>query len=202
VECDTARSFRHPGIIRVRGEFYAGSTFGVITDHYPRGDLRGKQRPSTLQEAAALAMRLAAPVAHMHERGMAHLDIKPANYLIGEDQELILTDLEYARTANGDGSLAPLEAPTGTIAYMAPEVRESTYNLASDVFSLGATIHYALTGCRLDRSDFHWYDDDVTPTVLSDAVSAALDPRWTNRPSAAELVDVARNCLRVEKPTP
>lgn len=190
-ECDTARTFEHPGLMRVRGEFRSGSTFGMVTDYFPRGDLRWASPPATAEEVANMVKRLTEPVAHMHEHNVAHLDIKPANYLIDENGDIVLIDLEYSRAANDDGSLSALESPTGTKAYMSPEVSRSTYNLASDVFSLGATIHHLTTGCRLDRGDSHWYHHDVTPPVLSEVVSASLSPRWEDRPSAAELLEAA-----------
>lgn len=85
---------------------------------------------------------VAGSVVHMHDHGVAHLDIKPENIVLRNRHYAspMLIDFEYAIRVDGVADLQSLPA-RGTIKYMAPEIRHD--NLAGcpcDVYSLAETI--------------------------------------------------------------
>ncbi len=119
--------------------------------------LRGRLRDSRLppQQAAMIAEQIARAVNKMHRHGILHGDIKPNNILIERDGgRPLITDFGLAdliETPDADLGIA------GTPAYMAPELaraagQKSTEGsgglrtVASDVYSLGATLWSSLTG--------------------------------------------------------
>ncbi len=107
-------------------------------------------------------------VAYAHSRGVIHRDLKPANILLAKYGETLVVDWGLAKVAGqADQALStagetPLEiqsgtgtAPTrfgaivGTPAFMSPEQAEGRQDLMgspSDIYSLGATLYYLLTG--------------------------------------------------------
>lgn len=92
-------------------------------------------------------------VEYAHSRGILHLDLKPANVMIGDYGEVWLVDwgiavaLEPEKVGGLPGPVVPGE-PFGTPAYMAPEMAIPGARLtpATDVYLLGAVLHKVLTG--------------------------------------------------------
>ena len=86
--------------------------------------------------------RVAEALAHAHERGLVHRDVKPANVVVGPLGQAFLVDWGLAIKV---GTLAST-AVAGTPAYIAPEmVAGGVIDARTDVFLLGATLHGALT---------------------------------------------------------
>ena len=106
-------------------------------------------------------------IEYAHSRGVLHRDLKPGNIMLGKYGETLVVDWGLAKTQerdeyhseSGETTLRPASAsgsaPTmmgtaiGTPAFMAPEQaagRVDELGSASDVYSLGATLYYVLTG--------------------------------------------------------
>ncbi len=89
-----------------------------------------------------------AGVAAAHEKGILHRDIKPQNILIASNGRVKVADFGLAKTTEDRWreTLGPVSI-SGTIGFMAPEqARGEKETPANDVFSLTATLYYALTG--------------------------------------------------------
>jgi tetratricopeptide (TPR) repeat protein len=104
------------------------------------GDLRGRS-PMAWREACALLSGVCSSLALIHSRRLVHRDVSPANVWCTRDGEAKLIDF---------GAMAPMGAPAavvGTPAFVAPEVvRQAPLDGRADLYSLGATLYYALTG--------------------------------------------------------
>jgi eukaryotic-like serine/threonine-protein kinase len=99
-----------------------------------------------LGKAAKLrAVADAARAAHdLHEAGIAHRDLRPGNILLRSDGSACLGDLGLAQL--GSGSVTSM-APMASIGFVDPKlITGDTASRASDVYSLGAVLHWALTG--------------------------------------------------------
>ena len=98
---------------------------------------------------------MAAALSAAHRRGILHRDVKPQNILLDPDGRARLTDFGSAKLdgqlgVTGSGTLA------GTLAYTAPEVLAGRRGDArADVYALGLTLYYALTGDLPERSSPH-----------------------------------------------
>src|SRR5262245_11890600 len=96
-----------------------------------------------------LAIGIAAAVGKLHERGLVHKDIKPANILVNST-EVRLTGFGIAsRLPRERQSLHPPETIAGTLAYMAPEQTgrmNRSIDSRSDLYALGVTFYQMLTG--------------------------------------------------------
>jgi serine/threonine protein kinase len=83
-----------------------------------------------------------------HELGMIHRDIKPGNILVSRNGRGKLTDFGLVRIEDpSDPDDAFAQKSIGTPLYMAPEmIRRQPITPAVDIYSLGATLYYTLTG--------------------------------------------------------
>ncbi|MBL1218358.1 MAG: serine/threonine protein kinase [Planctomycetes bacterium] len=104
-----------------------------------------------LKTRVGLLITIAEAVQSLHEQGVIHRDIKPSNILIDEQVRARLIDLGVARLTADDpmSTLTHDGQPIGSPAFMAPEQARGDHRLVttrSDVYSLGATAYWLLTG--------------------------------------------------------
>jgi PAS domain S-box-containing protein len=98
-----------------------------------------------------VAISLASALGRLHERGLVHKDIKPANILVkAETGEVWLTGFGIAsRLPRERQAPLPPEVIAGTLAYMAPEQTgrmNRSVDFRSDLYALGVTFYEMLTG--------------------------------------------------------
>jgi eukaryotic-like serine/threonine-protein kinase len=162
-EARVIAGLEHPGIVPVHDA-------GMLPDgrvYYAMKRVDGK-RLDELAGTMALTERLRAfqriceAVAFAHAHGVVHRDLKPENVMIGPFGEVLVMDWGVAKVlADADAasmtSTAPAGSPAatadgqiiGTLAYMAPEQAEGSAGrtgIAADIYALGATLHFLLTG--------------------------------------------------------
>jgi predicted ATPase/GAF domain-containing protein len=107
--------------------------------------------PMELSRFLRLAQALAAALRGLHERGLIHKDINPANVLVkGSTSEVWLTGFGVtSRLPRERQALSPPELIAGTLPYMAPEQTgrmNRSIDSRSDLYSLGVTFYQMLTG--------------------------------------------------------
>ena len=151
-EIELVRRLDHPAIVRLLDA-------GVTPDGHPYMALelvdgeplsaRLAQGPLPPPLATRLAGELAAALAHAHERGVIHRDLKPGNVLITRDGQLKLLDFGIGKRLSQLEQLTQTGELLGTPAYMAPEQARSDKRAigpATDVYAFGATLYAMLTG--------------------------------------------------------
>ena len=107
--------------------------------------------PMEMGRFLRLAVAVASALGRLHQRGLVHKDIKPANILLNEATgEVRLTGFGFAsRFARERQSPHPPETIAGTLAYMAPEQTgrmNRSIDSRSDLYALGVTFYRMLTG--------------------------------------------------------
>src|ERR1700729_3039914 len=113
--------------------------------------LRLTGRPREIASFLRLAIGIATTLAQVHQRGLIHKDIKPANVLVNfATGHVWLTGFGIAsRLPRERQALAPPEVIAGTLAYMAPEQTgrmNRSIDFRSDLYALGVTLYEMLTG--------------------------------------------------------
>jgi serine/threonine-protein kinase len=144
-----AARLAHPNIVAV---FDAGEDDGrpYIVTEYVEGetvaDLLRRRGRLSAEETVDLALQACAGLAHAHENGLVHRDVKPHNLLVRPDGTVKIADFGIARALD---SSRVTEAGTvlGTAAYLAPEQASGDeVTPAADVYSLGVVVYELLTG--------------------------------------------------------
>lgn len=149
-EARSAARIHHPNAVTVHDvvihedcpwiimEYVAGRSLDSIVK---TGGVLPPLRAAQIGLAVVQALRAA------HAAGVIHRDVKPANVLIGGGR-IVLTDFGIAQI-DGDDSLTETGLVMGAPAYTSPErARGEAAIAASDLWSLGATLYYAVEGRR------------------------------------------------------
>ena len=200
------------GVVPVRG---VGRTPGrgwfAVLDLVPGPDLRAVMGagPADPFLAAGWAAELAEALARCHAAGVPHGDVTPANVLLSRD------DLAAARPLLTDFAPPPIgeePEPFGSPAHCAPEQADpagwGVDPAATDVWGLGATLFFLLTGrpvrtgpsaailaaraARGDRPPAVRAVNPAVPAALAAVCDAALAVRSADRPTLAELAATLR----------
>jgi serine/threonine-protein kinase PknK len=152
-----ARLTGHPNIASVLqvGQTASGYLF-LVMPFCGRGCLHARIRALgvlPLDEVLHVGVKMAGALESAHRAGILHRDVKPANILITDYGEPALSDFGLART--GDGFKTATGVLVGTLEFTAPELLDAgSPTPASDVYGLGATLFFALTGhAAFERRD-------------------------------------------------
>lgn len=147
-----------------------------------------------------LGARLAAGLAHAHERGVIHRDLKPANVLLTDDGQPMLLDFNLATDVAQAGSLIHPRIG-GTLPYMAPEQLRAfrggpadAVDGRSDLYALGLILYELLTG-RPAFTIRAGKGHDVIDKMLADRAARPPSPTRLNTAVTPAVEAMIVRCL-------
>src|ERR671930_163191 len=211
---DAAARLRHPSCQRAYGFGRDSRHVYIAYEYTPGRTFREALRAGELDDAAAIeaAAQMLEGLAHAHEHGIVHRDVKPSNVLLadGEGVSVRLLDFGLARLPQAETLTAAGDVP-GTLAYIAPErLGGEPATAAADVWAVGVLLWEALPG----RHPF-WESSLLEtaraieagaeplasarpdlPRPLLAAVDRALELDPARRPSAAALAEALRGAAK------
>ena len=142
-EARTLAAMQHGNITHIY-DYWQQRKSRYIVMEYVKGvcvdDLLDKSGPLPWYLAAEIIRQTALALHYAHERGLAHLDIKPANLMITYEGKVKLMDFGISRLAGGKES-ALGDMVIGSPGFMAPEQIRGEPGLSSDQYALGVTFY-------------------------------------------------------------
>ncbi len=148
-EVRTGGRLNDPSIVTVYDVVTDGGTTFIVmelVDAPSLADLVRRRGPMPAAQAAQLGERVLTALQAAHKAGIVHRDVKPANILVAPDGRVKLTDFGIAHAID-DPRLTTSGMIVGSPAFMAPERVEGREAMPeSDLWSLGATLFYAVEG--------------------------------------------------------
>ncbi len=189
-EIQVTANLQHPHILPLHDSGEAdGFLFYVMP--YVEGETlrdridREKQLP--VDEAVALASKVAGALHHAHEHGVIHRDIKPGNILL-QDGEPVVADFGIALAVGAAGSnrLTETGLSLGTPYYMSPEqaTGDQVVGSSTDTYALGSVLYEMLVG---DPP----YAGSTAQAVLGKIIAGDPVSAKKHRPSVPANVDAA-----------
>ncbi|WP_405824688.1 serine/threonine protein kinase [Streptomyces sp. NBC_01390] len=172
-ETEFSRRTRHPRLIRLFDSITLGESAGsafdgavVLVMERAEQSLRERleassasgrsgsspsgEEPLSVREGARLLTEICEGLAHLHELGWVHGDLKPDNVLLMADGSVRLADFGLSVELTGTHAYVP---PLGTLDYLPPERRQASLGergvqvrQSTDIWALGVMIHQVFTG--------------------------------------------------------
>ena len=181
-EAQTIATFSHPNIVPIHDAFEENDTAYYVMEYVEGGSLSDIVKGNgALDEATAVdyVRQIASALSYIHERRVMHLDIKPGNIMLRtSDERAMLIDFGLSKHYNDDGEQTST-TPVGISHGYAPfeqykDGGVSIFSPATDIYSLGATLYYLVTGSVPPSATDIAKGGINTPTNLSPGVQRAI----------------------------
>ena len=153
-EAQTIAKLKHPNIIPIFDVFEENNTAYYAMEYIEGESLNAKvKREGALAEDRAVKYirDVASALRYIHKRNIMHLDVKPANIMLSkEDDCAVLIDFGLSKQYDNAGEQTSA-TPVGISHGYAPMEQYqvggvSTFSPVTDIYSLGATLYYLVTG--------------------------------------------------------
>jgi eukaryotic-like serine/threonine-protein kinase len=153
-EAQAVASLDHRNIVRAYDVDNDGDNHYLVMEFVEGRDLQRivkEQGPLGYVAAAEYIRQAAEGLAHAHQAGLIHRDVKPANLLVDQRNVVKLLDLGLARFTDEEQTSLTMtydENVIGTVDYLAPEQALNSHKVdaRADIYGLGCSMYFLLTG--------------------------------------------------------
>jgi serine/threonine protein kinase len=149
-------------------------------------------RPMPEKDAVRLASRMCEALAHMHENGVVHRDLKPQNIMICSDGTMRILDFGIAKATGRRFTFVGFTPAMGTPEYMAPEqVMGKRGDERTDIYSLGAMLYQMVAGAI----PFAGENEDVFVAMNARVTGDPVAPRRQNRELSEQVEEIILHAM-------
>lgn len=150
-EANIAAQMDHTNVARVFAFEEIGNKYFMVMEYVDGLNLFEVVRrdgPLSVRQTLSLTLQIATGLAHIHERGVIHRDVKPTNLLRRDDGVMKIIDMGLAKMGWPEMQGLDPSRLVGTAEYVSPEqiVDCRQADARSDLYSLGCTMYFLLTG--------------------------------------------------------
>lgn len=203
----------HPGLTRTIDHGVSNGVHYLAMDYVPGQTVRqivGETGPMAIARAARVFADVAGGLHAAHEIGFVHRDLKPSNIMILPTGRAKLLDFGFGLFLDEEHPEDPAILggqgyTMGTMDYLAPEqaVNAAQVTRSSDLYSLGCSLYYAVTGCvpfpgGTAQDKIRWHRTDVPPSVtqfnplipieFARLIEWLMAKKTHDRPASGELI--------------
>ncbi|MCC6508680.1 MAG: protein kinase, partial [Pirellulaceae bacterium] len=193
-----AASINHPNSVFVFGTHQIDALSMISMELVKGGTLEcqlRRQGPLAPHEAIDITLQLIDGLVAAHDKGILHRDIKPSNCFLGEDGTVKIGDFGLSISSDPEfhDKLTAQGAMLGTPAFSSPEqLRGEALDVRSDIYALGSTLYYLLTGKTPFKAD------GVVQMIAKVLEGVVIAPHQLNRDIPADLSQIVMRCLNKE----
>ncbi|HEY3234822.1 MAG TPA: protein kinase, partial [Polyangiaceae bacterium] len=190
-----AASINHPNAVYVYGTEEIEGAPVITMELVPGGTLHDRVKaegPLPIAEAVDAILQVIAGLEAAHAVGILHRDIKPSNCFIESGGTVKVGDfgLSISTLSRGDSALTIAGSVLGTPEFSSPEqLRGEELNVRSDIYSVGVTLYYLLTG----KTPFQ--AENLVQLLASVLDKTAVSPRELRPEIPEPLAGIVLRCL-------
>lgn len=198
-EGQLAAAVRHPHVVGVISAEEVEGTPVIAMELLHDGTLAEKVKregPMPIPAAINAVLQIIDGLSAAHAVGVLHRDVKPANCFISADGMVKVGDFGLSISTMGslEKSLTQSGAVLGTPAFAAPEqLRGEDLDARADIYSVGATLYYLLTGKSTHDAD------SLVALIAAVLTKRPADPRTLRKDIPPALARVVMKCLERNK---
>ncbi|MDA8402913.1 MAG: serine/threonine-protein kinase, partial [Desulfobacteraceae bacterium] len=148
-EAKVVAGLRHTNIVSIYDVGVYENKYYIIMEYLEGGDLKQNiKRTLPVAQALKILRQIASALAHAHDKGFIHRDIKSQNIMFRGDGTAVLTDFGIVKDLASDTGYTMDGTSIGTPHYMSPEQAQGSDGIdwRTDLYSLGVTFYEMLTG--------------------------------------------------------
>jgi serine/threonine protein kinase len=163
-EASIMASMQHPNIVQVFDFIEEPGMLAIIMELLEGQDLNEeiKSRGAfSIEETKRVFTQVLAAFEYAHSQGIVHRDVKPSNIFLNSKNEIKILDFGIAKLFGTGMDKTKTGSQLGTPLYMSPEqvIADKSIDFRSDIYSLGVTLYYVLSGkSPYDESSLSGFD--------------------------------------------
>lgn len=194
-EAQMIAAFNHPHIIKIYDVFEENGTAYYVMEFLEGGSLSTKvqqEGPMPVEQAKAYIREVGQALSYIHQRNCLHFDVKPSNIMLDTDGRAVLIDFGVSKHYDKAGQQTS-STPVGISKGYAPleqyqQTEISSFTPATDIYALGATLYYLLTGTvppgASEINEDGLPSSPAIPEQIFKAIDTAMQPRRKSRPQS------------------